>query len=304
MKKNTTSTKPADLSSNTGIDWYGQSWVKKTFSHPEHIVRVGTAFSGIGSPEMALEQLGVKHDIIFACDINKSAKKSYLANHSVQDWWDDVKTLDAKKYKGNIDLFVAGVCCQPWSLAGKQKGLADDRGQLFYQFVRVICECAPKVWIFENVDNILHHKTEVDGKEVLTWSILLNDMETEFKKAGLNYHLHWRVLDSADYGTPQHRERVFCIGFLDETGEDKSNFLFPAPIKLEKKAKDYLDDTTTPGVRALSARERIRLMGFPDTFKQVVSDSQFSKQAGNSIVVSVMEALYKQMDITKYGVAA
>ncbi|MBR3671389.1 MAG: DNA cytosine methyltransferase, partial [Spirochaetia bacterium] len=94
------------------------------------------------------------------------------------------------------------------------------------------------------------------------------------------------------------------ILFLDENGEDKSNFLFPAPIKLEKKAKDYLDDTTTPGVRALSARERIRLMGFPDTFKQVVSDAQLSKQSGNSIVVSVMEALYRQMDITKYGVAA
>jgi DNA (cytosine-5)-methyltransferase 1 len=304
MKKNITSTKPADLSSNTGIDWYGQSWVEKTFSHPENVVRVGTAFSGIGSPEMALEQLGVKHEVVFACDINKSAKKSYLANYPVKDWWDDVKALDAKKYKGNIDLFVAGVCCQPWSLSGKLKGLDDDRGQLFYQFVRVICECAPKVWIFENVDNILRHKTETeDGEEVLSWSILLDDMETEFKEAGLNYHLHWRVLDSADYGIPQHRERVFCIGFLDETGDGKDDFLFPAPIKLEKSVMDYLDDKT-PGIRQLTARERIRLMGFPDTFEQVVSDAQFSKQAGNSIVVNVMEALYKQMDITKYGVAA
>ena len=303
MKKNITSTKPADLSSNTGIDWYGQSWVEKTFSHPENVVRVGTAFSGIGSPEMALEQLGVKHEVIFACDINKSAKKSYLANYSVKDWWDDVEKLNAKKYKGMIDLFVAGVCCQPWSLAGKLEGLKDKRGQLFYQFERVICECAPKVFIFENVDNILRHKTEVNGKEVFSWSILIDDMETKFKKAGLHYHLHWRVLDSADYGIPQHRERVFCIGFLDETGDGKDDFLFPAPIKLEKSVMDYLDDKT-PGIRQLTARERIRLMGFPDTFEQVVSDAQFSKQAGNSIVVNVMEALYKQMDITKYGVAA
>ena len=64
---------------------------------------------------------------------------------------------------------------------------------------------------------------------------------------------------------------------------------------------DYLDDKT-PGVRDLTARERIRLMGFPDSFKQVVSNSQFSKQSGNSIVVNVMEALYKQLDITKYGI--
>lgn len=302
MNAKTTVEKTA-MSSNTGIDWYGQSWTERTFSHPENIVRVGTAFSGIGSPEMALQQLGVKHQILFACDINKSAKKSYLANYPVKDWWDDVKTLDAKKYKGMIDLFVAGVCCQPWSLSGKLEGLADDRGKLFYEFVRVICECAPKVWIFENVDNILAHKTNVDGEDVLSWSILLNDMETEFKKAGLNYHLHWRVLDASDYGIPQHRERVFCIGFLDETGDGKDDFLFPAPIKLEKCAKDYLDDKT-PGIRELTARERIRLMGFPDTFVQVVSDGQLSKQSGNSIVVSVMEALYKQMDITKYGVAA
>ena len=302
MKQNTSSTNTVQMS-NTGIDWYGQSWVEKPFSHPENVVHVGTAFSGIGAPEMALQQLGVKHEVLFACDINKSAKKSYLANYSVKDWWDDVTVLDAKKYKGMIDLFVAGVCCQPWSLAGKLKGLDDARGQLFYQFVRVICECAPKVFIFENVANILRHKTEVDGKDVFSWSILVNDMEAEFKKAGLNYHLHWRVLDSADYGVPQHRERVFCIGFLDETGDGKSDFLFPAPIKLEKSVIDYLDDKT-PGIRQLTARERIRLMGFPDTFKQVVSDAQFSKQAGNSIVVRVLEALYSQMDITKYGVAA
>ena len=291
--------------SNTEIDWYGQSWVEKTFSHPENTVRIATAFSGIGSPEMALQQLGVKHDIVFACDIDKPAKKSYFANYPITEdrWCDDINILDATKYKGQVDLFVAGVCCQPWSLAGKLKGLDDARGQLFYQFVRVSCECAPKVWIFENVANILCHKTDVDGEKILSWSILVNDMETEFKKAGLNYHLHWRVLDASDYGVPQHRERVFCIGFLDETGDGKSDFLFPAPIKLEKSMPDYLDGKTS-GKRLLNARERIRLMGFPDTFKQVVSDNQFSKQAGNSIVVDVMEALYKQMDITKYGVAA
>ena len=83
----------------------------------------------------------------------------------------------------------------------------------------------------------------------------------------------------------------------------KDDFLFPAPIKLEKAVYDYLDDLT-PGVRDLTARERVRLMGFPDSFKQVVSDSQLSKQSGNSIVVECMMALYKQMDITKYGIVA
>lgn len=304
MKATKTTTKAIDLESNTGVDWYGKSWTEREFSHPENTVRIGTAFSGIGSPEMALQELGVKHKIMFACDIDKPAKKSYMANYPInkKDWCDDINILDATKYKGEIDLFVAGVCCQPWSLAGKLEGLDDARGQLFYQFVRVICECAPKVWIFENVDNILHHKSEVDGKKVRTWPLLMDCMETEFKKAGLHYHIHYKVLDAADYGVPQHRERVFCIGILDETGEEaKSDFLFPAPIELKKSVLDYLDDKT-PGERELTARERIRLMGFPDSFKQAVSDSQFSKQAGNSIVVDVMKALYRQLDITKYGV--
>ena len=64
MKKYSTSLNAPILSSNTEIDWYGQSWVDRAFSHPENTVRIGTAFSGIGSPEMALQQLGVKHDIV------------------------------------------------------------------------------------------------------------------------------------------------------------------------------------------------------------------------------------------------
>lgn len=299
MKKYSTSLDAPILSSNTEIDWNGQSWVDRTFSRPENTVRIGTAFSGIGSPEQAIQRLGIKHEIVFACDIDKPAKKSYFANYPITEdrWYDDVRTLDATKYKGQVDLFVGGVCCQPWSLSGKLEGWKDERGgDLFKAFVRVICECQPKVWIFENVDNIVRHKGSIDGKEMRSWPFLLNQMNDMFREAGLNYDLHWHILDASDYGIPQHRERLFCIGFLEDT-----DFLFPVPIKLEKSVLDYLDDKT-PGVRDLTARERIRLMGFPDSFEQVVSNSQFSKQAGNSIVVECMMALYRQMDITKYGI--
>ena len=300
MKKYSTSLEAPILSNNTEIDWEGQSWKDRVFSHPERTVRIATAFSGIGSPEMALQQLGVKHEIVFACDIDKPATKSYKANYPISEdrWYNDIRTLDATKYRGMVDLFVGGVCCQPWSLSGKLEGWEDPRAKLFKDFVRVICQCQPKVWIFENVDNIVRATNTIDGEEVRSWPFLLNQMYDEFKKAGLNYDLHWRILNAAEYGVPQHRERVFCIGFLEET-----NFLFPAPIELEKNVYDYLDDKT-PGIRELTARERVRLMGFPDTFKQVVSDSQLSKQSGNSIVVDCMMALYKQMDITKYGIAA
>ena len=300
MKKYSTSLEAPILSSNTGIDWEGQSWKDRVFSHPERTVRIATAFSGIGSPEMALQQLGVKHEIVFACDIDKPATKSYMANYPItkDKWYNDIRTLDATKYRGMVDLFVAGVCCQPWSKSGKLEGWEDPRGKLFKEFVRVICECQPKVWIFENVDNIVRCTNTIDGEEQRSWPFLLNQMTDMFKAAGLDYDLHWHILDASDYGIPQHRERLFCIGFLKKT-----DFLFPAPIKLEKCVMDFLDDKT-PGRRDLTARERIRLMGFPDSFKQVVSDSQLSKQSGNSIVVQCMEALYCQMDITKYGIIA
>ena len=300
MKKYSTSLEAPILSSNTEIDWEGQSWKDRVFSHPERTVRIATAFSGIGSPEMALQQLGVKHEIVFACDIDKPATKSYMANYPItkDKWYNDIRTLDATKYRGMVDLFVAGVCCQPWSKSGKLEGWEDPRGKLFKEFVRVICECQPKVWIFENVDNIVRCTNTIDGEEQRSWPFLLNQMTDMFKAAGLDYDLHWHILDASDYGIPQHRERLFCIGFLKKT-----DFLFPAPIKLEKGVMDFLDDKT-PGRRDLTARERIRLMGFPDSFKQVVSDSQLSKQSGNSIVVQCMEALYCQMDITKYGITA
>ena len=298
MKKYSTSLEAPILSSNTEIDWEGQSWKDRVFSHPERTVRIATAFSGIGSPEMALQQLGVKHEIVFACDIDKPATKSYMANYPItkDKWYNDIRTLDATKYRGMVDLFVAGVCCQPWSKSGKLEGWEDPRGKLFKEFVMVICECQPKVWIFENVDNIVRCTNTIDGEEQRSWPFLLNQMTDMFKAAGLDYDLHWHILDASDYGIPQHRERLFCIGFLKKT-----DFLFPAPIKLEKCVTDFLDDKT-PGRRDLTARERIRLMGFPDSFKQVVSDHQFSKQAGNSIVVTVMEALYKQLDVTQYGI--
>lgn len=300
MKKYSTSLEAPILSSNTEIDWEGQSWKDRVFSHPERTVRIATAFSGIGSPEMALQQLGVKHEIVFACDIDKPATKSYMANYPItkDKWYNDIRTLNATKYRGMVDLFVAGVCCQPWSKSGKLEGWEDPRGKLFKEFVRVICECQPKVWIFENVDNIVRCTNTIDGEEQRSWPFLLNQMTDMFKAAGLDYDLHWHILDASDYGIPQHRERLFCIGFLKKT-----DFLFPAPIKLEKCVMDFLDDKT-PGRRDLTARERIRLMGFPDSFKQVVSDSQLSKQSGNSIVVQCMEALYCQMDITKYGITA
>jgi DNA (cytosine-5)-methyltransferase 1 len=383
-------------------------WVKGQFRYPKQTIRIGTLFSGIGAVEHAFERLGLDHEIVFAGDIDPFVKKSYFANHKISEknWHDDVTKFSAKKYRYKIDVLVGGSPCQSFSMVGKRAGLKDTRGTLFYDFARVIDECRPKVFIFENVRGLLSHD---QGK---TWRVIQDVFHS------LGYRINSQTLNSKDYGIPQHRERIFVVGFRDK----KVEFDFPEPIQLETSMQDFLEDyidskyylrskgikfvtssknrmkrytqidgeialcqkanqqfnwhgdfvfegvtnqmefdefvfdvnkveekyflskkvksyvlaggtknfkTSTKTdlsvarpllqsmhkmhragvdnyitykqgkIRKLTPKECLRLMGFRDTFKIVVSDTQMYRQAGNSIVVDVLIALLKQMDITK-----
>ena len=390
----------------------GTCWKDLEFSHPDRTIRLATVFSGIGAIEHAFQRLGLKHKIVFAGDIEPNCKKSYFANYEIseQDWFDDIRGFDAKKYKGQVDFLVGGAPCQAFSMVGHRLGFEDARGTLFYEFARVVKETKPKVFLFENVRGLLNHDK---GR---TWHVIHDIFED------LGYDVKFRVLNSCDYGIPQHRERVYCLGF-----KKKTNFLYPAPIELEYVMYDFLEDYTYSKyflkekgvkfvtshknreksytqingdiqlcqkrnqqfnwhgdfiyhpqaldeipdeqfdefifdvrdveekyylsekvakyvlaggtknfktstetdldiarpllqsmhkmhragvdnyvthkgrIRKLTPRECLRLMGFKDSFRIVVSDTATYQQAGNSIVVDVLIALLKQMDITKYG---
>ena len=95
------------------------------------MITIGTDFSGIGAPEQALIGLGIKHKCVFACDINKYAKQSFLANYKTETWFDDITQRDHKNTP-YCDLYVAGFPCQAFSVAGKRKGFEDTRGTLFF----------------------------------------------------------------------------------------------------------------------------------------------------------------------------
>ncbi|MBQ9229269.1 MAG: DNA (cytosine-5-)-methyltransferase [Eubacterium sp.] len=145
-----------------------ENWKDKELSYPENEVRLGTVFSGIGAIEHAFERLKIKHKIIFAGDIDKNCKKSYMANYEVdeEDWFDDVRTFDATRYKNKVDIIVGGAPCQAFSMVGKRLGFEDARGTLFYEFARIIKETNPKVFIFENVKGLTNH----DGGR--TWRVI------------------------------------------------------------------------------------------------------------------------------------
>lgn len=384
-------------------------WREKPFSNPNAVVRIGTLFSGIGAFEHALNRLKINHEIVFAGDIDPHVKSSYFGNYRIKskDWHDDVTKFSAKKFKNKIDILVGGSPCQAFSMVGKRKGLDDIRGTLFYDFARTVNETKPKVFIYENVKGLTNHD---NGK---TWTVV-KDVFHE-----LGYNIHSSILNSKDFGIPQHRERIFVVGFLDP----KFEFEFPTPIKLERTMQDFLEDFTDSKyylkdkgikfvtssknknkrytqingdimlcqkanqqfnwhgdfvfkaarenefdefvfdvskveekyylsekvsnyvlaggtknfrtstktdleiarpllqtmhkmhragvdnyvthykgkIRKLTPKECLRLMGFRDDFKIVVSDTQMYRQAGNSIVVDVLIALLKQMDITLFG---
>lgn len=162
-------------------------------------------------------------------------KQSYMANYNLSEehfHW-NVSFLDGKQYQGKVDLFVGGSPCQSFSLVGKQRGLEDTRGTLFYEYARLIKEIQPKVFIYENVKAILSND---DGR---TW----NKMKEVFNSLGyqVNYKIGDKpsVLNAKNYGIPQNRERMFVVGFRNDLLL-KKEFEFPKPIKLKKKMQDFL----------------------------------------------------------------
>lgn len=107
-------------------------------------LKVATVCSGIGSPEVAINELGIDHEIVFACDIDKYARSSYLANHKAGMMLTDMTKEDWIGEQFYSDIFIGGIPCQAFSLAGKRLGELDKRGLLFYDFLPVRKKSATK----------------------------------------------------------------------------------------------------------------------------------------------------------------
>ena len=135
-------------------------------------------------------------------------RDTYLANYKINDdlFFQDICLLDGTDFKGKVDLFVGGSPCQTFSQVGFQKGLEDARGTLFYEFARLVNEIEPKVFIYENVRNMLRH----DGGN--TWNIIRGVFDS------LDYEIDFKVLNALDFNIPQKRNRLFIIGYKKSLG--------------------------------------------------------------------------------------
>ena len=171
-------------------------------------------FAGIGGFRLAFESVGAK--CVFSAEIDKYACNTYEANFG------DNPYCDVSELNPNIipdfDILCAGFPCQPFSIAGGRKGFSDTRGTLFFDIERIIKAKQPKAFILENVKGLVSHDKGNTLKVII---------ETLTKK--LNYNVSYKVLNSADYGVPQNRERIYIIGFKDK------NIKFEFPKKLDER---------------------------------------------------------------------
>ena len=205
------------------------------------MLKVATVCSGIGSPEVAIRNLGIKHEIVFGCEIDKYARQTYLANFNPNMMLEDMTKEDWEDEKYYSDIIIAGIPCQAFSLAGKRLGELDARGLLFYDFYRYVKNQQPKYFIIENVKGLLSMDK---GNVFNNWKALLGQSENgnmflHTHEDSLMYNLHWKVLNTKNFGLPQNRERVFLIGIRKDLPND---FVFPKEIPLELRLKDLLEE--------------------------------------------------------------
>lgn len=203
------------------------------------ILKVGTFFSGIGSPEQALVNLNLDHEIEFACEIDKYARETYLKNFNPKKMYEDITSLKMKDL-AYVDLLVFGFPCQAFSLAGRRGGFDDTRGTLFYDALRYLIKHKPRYFIAENVKGLVNHDNGKTFRTIIDCIAKTENYQFSMMPFdNLGYHIHYKVLNTKDFGIPQNRERIFIIGIRED---QDNNFNFPAKTHLKLQLKDILED--------------------------------------------------------------
>jgi len=320
-------------------------------------LKVLSLFSGIGAFEKGLCHLGVDFELVNYCEFDKHASKAYSLIHNVSEDLNlgDITKVDETKIP-DFDLMTYGFPCQSFSMSGNRLGFDDpNKGNLFFESMRIVKHKKPKYLIAENVIGLLTHDGGSTFRKILT---TLSDL------GYTNYH---RVLISSDFDIPQSRERIFIVSIRKDI--DQHKFVFPKGQMTTKRVADIIDHTETtryitksmkpfldtkyhknynspvgikkvfhghlqkecgsrkgimstrilsitgisPTIMAsssadssyvelggqLNGLEVLRLQGFDDSdydkIKNVISQHQIKKQAGNSITVNVVQAIQEYL---------
>lgn len=270
-------------------------------------------FAGIGGFHYSFHNSGAK--CVFVSEWDKYARETYEHNFKKispkvfknGNFAGDITKVNPKDIP-NFDIICGGFPCQPFSQAGFKKGFKDDRGNLFFHIVEIIKKKKPKAFFLENVRHLYKHN---NGK---TFKVIQKTIEDE-----LGYSFNYKIVKGTDFNIPQHRPRLFMIGFRNK----KIPFKFPEPVKLTKTMSDIFgepcekkvgytlrvggrgslindrrnwDSYAVNGkVKRLGIKEGKKMMGFPHTHTFPVSDTQAMKQLGNAVVVPAIQAVAQEI---------
>lgn len=165
-------------------------------------------FAGIGGIRLGFESLG--GNCVFSSEWDTDAIETYKKNFG-EIPEGDITKIPAKDIPDH-DILLAGFPCQAFSIIGDGKGFSDTRGTLFFDIERIIREKRPEAFLLENVKGLVSH----DKKR--TFRIIKKRLDE------LGYFVHYKILNTIDFGLPQKRERIYIVGFLD-------NYAFEFPSK-------------------------------------------------------------------------
>lgn len=272
-------------------------------------------FAGIGGFHKAFHDCGA--ECVFVSEWDDAARKTYKANYqkiSPKIFEDEEKLFagDITKVKAedipDFDILTGGFPCQPFSQAGLKKGFNEARGTLFFDVARIMKAKQPKAFFLENVRGLLTHN---EGKTFATIKRIIEE--------DLDYSLYYKVVKASDFGVPQHRPRLFMVGFKDKD----IDFEFPKPTGLKMTMSDVwggkvdkeIGYTLRVGGRhsgvgdrrnwdcyivdgeekCMTPKEGLRMQGFPDDFIFPVSETQAMKQLGNSVAVPAIRAVASEI---------
>lgn len=289
------------------------------------MIKIGTTFSGIGAPEQALKNLGISHIIKWACDIDKHAKQTYFANHTCEKWHDDITKINIDELE-YVDLYVFGFPCQAYSSQGLRGGLEDHRGKLIYYSLKILQEKQPKYFIAENVRGLLTHDNG-NTFRIIKESLESTGYNITFKLLNSkDYGIPHNRPRVYIIGIRKDLNRNFIFGEHPEINIELKDILEPNPDNKFFMTNHQINYCQHPkfnsdkvvvnpkiakclrtGARSyyklngiyrfLTNIEQKRLQGFPDDFKMPVSDTQIRRQMGNTMTVTVLEQIFKQLAI-------
>lgn len=195
-------------------------------------MKVISLFAGAGGLDLGFKKAGF--DIVLANEYDSAIWETYERNHDTKLIKDDIRNVDSNLFP-DCDGIIGGPPCQSWSEAGSLRGINDPRGQLFYEYIRILKDKKPKFFLAENVKGMMaqRHNSAV------------HDIIREFEEAG--YDVFINLLNANDYGVAQDRKRVFYVGFRKDL---KINFEFPKSLRSKLVLKDVIWDLRDSAIPA------------------------------------------------------